>query len=98
MSTIVDFRINETLQIGAVGNSAYQVRGESVCLFFEFTINQLHMSPRWGFRYGKSRLLYTYRPAGAMLVHSVNFDSLVLGFAITLPNLRGCTQVTVLNQ
>ena len=37
-SFIVDLRINETLQIGAVGNSAYQVRGESVSLFFEFTI------------------------------------------------------------
>ena len=35
---IVDLRINETLQIGAAGNSAYQVRGESVYLFLEFTI------------------------------------------------------------
>ena len=38
LSFIVDFRINETLQIGAVGNSAYRVEGESVCLFFQFTI------------------------------------------------------------
>ena len=37
-STMVDLRINGTLQIGAVGNSAYQVEGESVCLFLEFTI------------------------------------------------------------
>ena len=29
---MVDFRINETLQIGAVGNSAYQT-GERKCLF-----------------------------------------------------------------
>ena len=35
---IVDLRINETLQIGAVGNSTYQVEGESVYLFLEFTI------------------------------------------------------------
>ena len=35
---IVDLRINETLQTGAVENRTYQVRGESVYLFFEFTI------------------------------------------------------------
>ena len=33
---IVDFRINETLQTGAVGNRTYRV-GESVYLFLEFT-------------------------------------------------------------
>ena len=37
---IVDLRINETRQNGAVENRTYQVRGESVYLFFEFTINQ----------------------------------------------------------
>ena len=37
--TIVDLRINETLQIGAVKNSAYQIWGQSVFLFFEFTIS-----------------------------------------------------------
>ena len=31
-ATIVDFRINETLQIGAVENSAYQIE-ERKCLF-----------------------------------------------------------------
>ena len=31
-------RINETLQTGAVKNRTYQVRGESVYLFLEFTI------------------------------------------------------------
>ena len=35
---IVDLRINETLQTGAVKNRTYQVRGESVYLFLEFTI------------------------------------------------------------
>ena len=34
----MDLRINETLQTGAVANRTYQVRGESVYLFFEFTI------------------------------------------------------------
>ena len=38
MVIIVDLRINETLQTGAVKNRTYQVRGESVYLFFEFTI------------------------------------------------------------
>ena len=36
--TIVDFRINETPQTGAVANRTYRA-GESVYLFFEFTIN-----------------------------------------------------------
>ena len=36
-SFIVDPRINETLQTGAVGNRTYRV-GESVYLFLEFTI------------------------------------------------------------
>ena len=40
--TIVDLRINETLQIGAVTNSAYQIWGQSVFLFFEFTIVIAH--------------------------------------------------------
>ena len=31
---IVDFRINETLQIGAVGNSAYQTWGAKVFIYF----------------------------------------------------------------
>ena len=35
---IVDLRINETLQTGAVTNRTYQGRGESVSLFLEFTI------------------------------------------------------------
>ena len=35
---IVDLRINETRQIGAVKNSAYQIWGRSVFLFLEFTI------------------------------------------------------------
>ena len=35
---IVDLRINETLQTGAVENRTYQVRNESVYLFLEFTI------------------------------------------------------------
>ena len=35
---IVDLRINETLQTGAVSNRTYQVRSESVYLFLEFTI------------------------------------------------------------
>ena len=34
---IVDLRINETLQTGAVGNRTYRV-GASVYLFLEFTI------------------------------------------------------------
>ena len=37
IDTIVDPRINETLQTGAVGNRTYRV-GESVYLFLEFTI------------------------------------------------------------
>ena len=37
--TIVDLRINETLQTGAVENRTYQVRSESVYLFLEFTIS-----------------------------------------------------------
>ena len=36
-SFIVDPRINETLQTGAVANRTYR-RSESVHLFFEFTI------------------------------------------------------------
>ena len=31
---MVDFRINWTLQIGAVGNSAYQTRGAKVSIYF----------------------------------------------------------------
>ena len=31
---IVDFRINETLQIGAVENSAYQTWGTKVSIYF----------------------------------------------------------------
>ena len=31
---IVDLRINETLQIGAVGNSAYQTWGAKVFIYF----------------------------------------------------------------
>ena len=31
---IVDLRINETLQIGAVGNSAYQTWGTKVSIYF----------------------------------------------------------------
>ena len=42
---IVDLRINETLQIGAVKNSAYQIWGQSVFLFFEFTIIPLKELP-----------------------------------------------------
>ena len=37
----MDFRINETLQTGAVENRTYQVRGESVYLFLEFTISDV---------------------------------------------------------
>ena len=37
-SIIVDLRINETRQIGAVKNSAYKIWGQSVFLFFQFTI------------------------------------------------------------
>ena len=37
-ATIVDFRINETLQTGAVFHRTYRGWGESVHLFFEFTI------------------------------------------------------------
>ena len=33
---IVDVRINETLQAGAVANRTYQVRDKSVYLFSEF--------------------------------------------------------------
>ena len=32
--SIVDLRINETLQIGAVGNSAYQTWGAKVSIYF----------------------------------------------------------------
>ena len=32
--TIVDFRINETLQIGVVTNSAYQTWGAKVFIYF----------------------------------------------------------------
>ena len=32
--SIVDLRINETLQIGAVGNSAYQTWGTKVSIYF----------------------------------------------------------------
>ena len=31
---MVDLRINETLQIGAVGNSAYQTWGAKVSIYF----------------------------------------------------------------
>ena len=42
--SIVDHRINETLQTGAVGNRIYRV-GESVYLFLEFTINSTLFLP-----------------------------------------------------
>ena len=45
----MDLRINETLQTGAVKNRTYQVRGESVYLFFEFTIELM--------RHAKSRFI-----------------------------------------
>ena len=35
----MNLRINETLQIGAVKNSAYQIWGQGVYLFFKFIIN-----------------------------------------------------------
>ena len=42
----MDLRINETLQIGAVKNSAYQIWGQSAFLFFEFTIELMrHAKP-----------------------------------------------------
>ena len=50
LAIIVDFRVNETLQIGlsrfsgsrqiGIGNSAYQVEGESVYLFLESAIRR----------------------------------------------------------
>ena len=37
---IVNLRINETLQIGAVGNSAYQTWGAQVSIYF---LNSLYL-------------------------------------------------------
>ena len=42
----MDLRINETLQTGAGENRTYQVRGKSVYLFLEFTINNKLIAPR----------------------------------------------------
>ena len=40
--TIVDLRINETRQTGAVFNRTYRAGGECVHLFLEFTIDGSH--------------------------------------------------------
>ena len=42
----MDLKINETLQTGAVKNRTYQVRGESIRLFFEFTIVRIYAVSR----------------------------------------------------
>ena len=42
---IVDLRINEALQTGAVGNRTYRA-GESVYLFLEFTITAIRLDMR----------------------------------------------------
>ena len=64
----MDFRINETLQIGAVANSAYQVEIESVSLFLAFTIELMRHSKPYlpapiyrGIETGGRKCLFIFR-------------------------------------